>query len=185
MAASVPVFKFVLLGVRQAARPLARIGVKSAENHPVFRKVCIDTVRWVDLQSKRLARPLKGPVSVGPELEKLSEQQALEQGCMMLGEAFVYMVTGAALYYEYNRAKEADRAKASAARDAVAEHCDQLVSERYECLRHTLEAMQAENDAQKILLESLNAEVLQLRRQLDSPVTGGWAAWFRRRQPPE
>ncbi|CAL1135451.1 unnamed protein product [Cladocopium goreaui] len=92
MLARLPIGKLALLGIRQAARPVAKVTMAAAERSKTFQECCVSASRL--MQTDRL---------------KLPHDQAVQAGCTMLGEAVVFGVSATALIYEYHRSKEVRR----------------------------------------------------------------------------
>merc|ERR1719277_1980124 len=113
-----------------------------AEANPRFRNGCAAVARWVDLRSAQLSRPLRGPVSLDPELEEIPYERAVQQGCYMLGEAVVFSISATVLTYEYMRQKENERNKAASERAAIETRCDALLEERCAELRAAVASLQ-------------------------------------------
>mmetsp|Transcript_25631 Transcript_25631/g.64561 ORF Transcript_25631/g.64561 Transcript_25631/m.64561 type:complete len:161 (-) Transcript_25631:42-524(-) len=99
LLARLPVAKLFLLGVRQAARPVAKVAMAAAERSDTFQEACVQAARLVKSDRITLPRP-----------------QAVQAGCTLLGEAVVFGVSGAVLIYEYLKNKEAEHQKTLEAR---------------------------------------------------------------------
>jgi len=160
-----------------------------AEKHPSFREQSASVARWVDRKSKQMARPLRGPTSLGPELEEIPYENAVQQGCMLLGEVVVYTITGAVLLYEFSRQKDSERKKmadereaaehrAAEERAAIERRCKDLLmehEERYEELRRSVKALESEAEKQDAKLEALQKEATL---RINAPGAGWWR-WLR------
>mmetsp|Transcript_94762 Transcript_94762/g.277180 ORF Transcript_94762/g.277180 Transcript_94762/m.277180 type:complete len:161 (-) Transcript_94762:75-557(-) len=134
MLSKLPVAKLFLLGVRQAARPISKVAMAAAERNATFQELCARAALL--MESNRI---------------KMPREQAVQAGCIMLGEALVFGVTGAALVHEYGRAKEAERQKTSEAREEVRR---EALAGREE-LRATLELLKAQVERQAAELKAI------------------------------
>lgn len=125
---------------------------------------------------------------MGPELEEIPHENAVQQGCMLLGEVVVYTITGAVLVYEYSRQKESERKKmvdeqeaaehrAADERAAIERRCRELLmehEERYEELRRSVKALEAEADKRDAKIESLQKE----ETSWVNATGAGWWRWL-------
>mmetsp|Transcript_36459 Transcript_36459/g.109911 ORF Transcript_36459/g.109911 Transcript_36459/m.109911 type:complete len:163 (+) Transcript_36459:86-574(+) len=158
MLARLPVAKLFLLGVRQAARPIAKVAMATAERSKTFQDCCARAAMF--MESGRITMP---------------RDQAVQAGCLMLGEAVVFGLTGSVLVYEYGRAKDAERQHAAAAVEAIR---SEALAGREE-LRVTLQALEARVVQQAEELASLREAQVRARAVLRSgqaAATGGAAA---------
>ncbi|CAE7753249.1 unnamed protein product [Symbiodinium sp. KB8] len=137
-----PFNKLMLLGVRQAARPVAKLAMAGAERSPVFQDCCVYASRL--LQTERLNLP---------------RDQAVQAGCTMLGEAVVFGVSGVVLIYEYHRTREAERHRQEAAREEVRR---EGAASRAE-LRARIEELREELGRHRSELGILRAEVARTK----------------------
>ncbi|CAE8616035.1 unnamed protein product [Polarella glacialis] len=103
MLARLPLAKLLLLGVRQAARPVSKVATAAAARSEIFQDCCAGAARM--MKSDRLNMP---------------QEQAVQAGCVMVGETVVFGVTGGVLTWEYHKSKEAERQKEHMAREAIA-----------------------------------------------------------------
>ncbi|XP_063977940.1 putative OPA3-like protein CG13603 [Diachasmimorpha longicaudata] len=106
-----PALKLGVLFMKQISKPLAKIIVTNAKNHPVFRNYFIippaQFYHWAEVKAKMYLMNLGKPTKVA----KLNEQMAIELGASLMGEVIIFTVAGGCLILEYNRqvAKEARR----------------------------------------------------------------------------
>ncbi|XP_011312963.1 optic atrophy 3 protein homolog [Fopius arisanus] len=104
-----PALKLGVLFMKQISKPLAKVIVTNAKNHPVFRNYFIippaQFYHWAEVKAKMYLMNLGKPTKVA----KLNEQMAIELGASLMGEVIIFTVAGGCLILEYNRqvAKEA------------------------------------------------------------------------------
>ena len=130
MLGNLPISKLALLGVRQAARPVAKLAMAAAERSKTFQECCVSAARM--MQTGRL---------------KLPHEQAVQAGCTMLGEAVVFGVSGVVLVYEYQRSKEAERQRQEDAREEIRREASSNSAElraRLALLEHELRSQREE-----------------------------------------
>mmetsp|Transcript_100910 Transcript_100910/g.301035 ORF Transcript_100910/g.301035 Transcript_100910/m.301035 type:complete len:159 (+) Transcript_100910:79-555(+) len=131
MLAKLPVGKLFLLGVRQAARPISKVAMAAAERSQTFQEFCFRASSL--MESNRIRMP---------------REQAVQAGCLMLGEAVVFGLTGVVLVHEYGRSKEAERQRTLEAREVIRQEA------------------QAGRDELRATLKALEVQVLQQGREL-------------------
>ncbi|OXU24304.1 hypothetical protein TSAR_007372 [Trichomalopsis sarcophagae] len=106
-----PALKLGVLFIKQISKPLSKIIVNQAKNHPVFRTYFIippaQFYHWAEVKAKMYLMNLGKPTKVA----KLNEQMAIELGASLMGEVIIFGVAGGCLVLEYNRqaAKEAKK----------------------------------------------------------------------------
>eukprot|EP00966_Prymnesium_polylepis_P030497 709799-Prymnesium_polylepis.1 len=151
----VGVLKLFYFVVERAAEPLSARLETTAAGSERFRRLCGTIANWsnsleYEKQQRRLARERNrlGVVAaalVEDALEaappKLSEQEATELGCQLIGEGFVVGVGLALLLHQEARERAAEEAKE--AHERVAEAAQQDLIERTTCRLHELEVTQA------------------------------------------
>ncbi|KAI4490863.1 PREDICTED: optic atrophy 3 protein homolog [Polistes canadensis] len=109
-----PVLKLGVLLIKQISKPLAKLIVNQAKNHPVFRTYFIippaQFYHWAEVKGKMYMMNLGKPTKVA----KLNETMAIELGSNLMGEVIIFSLAGGCLIFEYNRqvAKEAKREEA-------------------------------------------------------------------------
>eukprot|EP00747_Dinoflagellata_sp_TGD_P169759 gnl/TRDRNA2_/TRDRNA2_199593_c0_seq1.p2 gnl/TRDRNA2_/TRDRNA2_199593_c0~~gnl/TRDRNA2_/TRDRNA2_199593_c0_seq1.p2 ORF type:complete len:170 (-),score=40.44 gnl/TRDRNA2_/TRDRNA2_199593_c0_seq1:76-585(-) len=163
--ARLPVAKLFWLGVRQAARPVARLAMKCAEGNETFRGLCGGTAQWVHRQSIRLARPIGDASAQAQEAHELPVEQAVQNGCALVGEVVVFGLTGSVLVYEYLRAKDAERQQTEKFRGEIVATAADLAQQ--------LRALEARQELQ-------SAELAALRRELAAAAGDrGQRRWWR------
>mmetsp|Transcript_84018 Transcript_84018/g.213873 ORF Transcript_84018/g.213873 Transcript_84018/m.213873 type:complete len:171 (-) Transcript_84018:4-516(-) len=145
LLARLPITKLLFLGVRQAARPVAKVAMAGAERSPMFQEACARAAQFV--QSDRITMP---------------RQQAVQAGCTLLGESVVFAVSSIVLVYEYHKAKEAEARKKGEERQAV----------RDEAAAGTRE-VQVQVQALEAHLRSQAAELQALRQEVSSAAQRG------------
>ncbi|KAK0164095.1 hypothetical protein PV328_002759 [Microctonus aethiopoides] len=115
-----PALKLGVLFLKQISKPLAKMLVSQAKNHPVFRTYFIippaQFYHWAEVKAKMYVMNLGKPTKVA----KLNEQMAIELGANLMGEVIIFSVAGGCLILEYNR-QSAKEAKKEAARQAQIE----------------------------------------------------------------
>ncbi|CAE8636998.1 unnamed protein product, partial [Polarella glacialis] len=84
----------------------------------------------------------------------MPQEQAVQAGCVMVGETVVFGVTGGVLTWEYHKSKEAERQKGHMAREEL--RSEALAG--FEELRLALQAQKEEVARQ-------GAEIIALRRR--------------------
>ncbi|CAE8654260.1 unnamed protein product [Polarella glacialis] len=137
MLARLPLAKLLLLGVRQAARPVSKVATAAAARSEIFQDCCAGAARM--MKSDRLNMP---------------QEQAVQAGCVMVGETVVFGVTGGVLTWEYHKSKEAERQKEHMAREEL--RSEALAG--FEELRLALQEQKEEVARQ-------GAEIIALRRR--------------------
>lgn len=109
-----PALKLGVLFVKQISKPLAKLIVNQAKNHPVFRTYFIippaQFYHWAEVKTKMYVMNLGKPTKVA----KLNEAMAIELGASLMGEIIIFSLAGGCLIFEYNRqvAKEAKKEEA-------------------------------------------------------------------------
>lgn len=109
-----PALKLGVLFVKQISKPLAKLIVSQAKNHPVFRTYFIippaQFYHWAEVKAKMYVMNLGKPTKV----PKLNEAMAIELGANLMGEVIIFSLAGGCLIFEYNRqvAKEARKEEA-------------------------------------------------------------------------
>ncbi|KAI4504699.1 hypothetical protein M0802_000249 [Mischocyttarus mexicanus] len=112
-----PVLKLGVLLIKQISKPLAKLIVNQAKNHPVFRTYFIippaQFYHWAEVKGKMYMMNLGKPTKVA----KLNEAMAIELGSNLMGEVIIFSLAGGCLIFEYNRqvAKEIKKEEARAA----------------------------------------------------------------------
>lgn len=150
MLARLPIGKLALLGIRQAARPVAKVAMAAAERSKTFQECCVSASRL--MQTDRL---------------KLPHDQAVQAGCTMLGEAVVFGVSATVLIYEYHRSKDAERQRQEDAREEVRREALTHHAE----LRARLALLEHEIKGQREEMAAVRAEAARPKRNA-SPVRG-------------
>ncbi|CAJ1352140.1 unnamed protein product [Effrenium voratum] len=151
MLSKLPVGKLMLLGVRQAARPVAKVAMAAAERSRTFQDCCVAASQL--MQTERLHLP---------------HDQAVQAGCTMLGEAVVFGVSGVVLIYEYHRSKEAERQRQEDAREEIRR---EAAASRAE-LRVRMDLLVEELERHRADVALLRMEVARTKKNA-APVTGG------------
>ncbi|XP_043506036.1 optic atrophy 3 protein homolog [Polistes fuscatus] len=109
-----PVLKLGVLLIKQISKPLAKLIVNQAKNHPVFRTYFIippaQFYHWAEVKGKMYVMNLGKPTKVA----KLNETMAIELGSNLMGEVIIFSLAGGCLIFEYNRqvAKEVKKEEA-------------------------------------------------------------------------
>ncbi|XP_015176344.1 PREDICTED: optic atrophy 3 protein homolog [Polistes dominula] len=109
-----PVLKLGVLLIKQISKPLAKLIVNQAKNHPVFRTYFIippaQFYHWAEVKGKMYMMNLGKPTKVA----KLNEAMAIELGSNLMGEVIIFSLAGGCLIFEYNRqvAKEIKKEEA-------------------------------------------------------------------------
>ncbi|XP_051161098.1 putative OPA3-like protein CG13603 [Leptopilina boulardi] len=98
-----PALKLGVLFIKQISKPIAKLLVQQAKNHPVFRTYFIippaQFYHWAEVKAKMYVMNLGKPTKVA----KLNEAMAIELGANLVGEMFIFSVAGGCLILEYNR----------------------------------------------------------------------------------
>ncbi|XP_043483320.1 putative OPA3-like protein CG13603 [Leptopilina heterotoma] len=98
-----PALKLGVLFIKQISKPIAKLLVTQAKNHPVFRTYFIippaQFYHWAEVKAKMYVMNLGKPTKVA----KLNEAMAIELGANLVGEMFIFSVAGGCLILEYNR----------------------------------------------------------------------------------
>ncbi|KAL2717974.1 optic atrophy 3 protein isoform X1 [Vespula squamosa] len=98
-----PALKLGVLFIKQISKPLAKIIVNQAKNHPIFRRYFIippaQLYHWAEVKSKMYMMNLGKPTKVA----KLNENMAMELGASLMGEVIIFGLAGACVMLEYNR----------------------------------------------------------------------------------
>ncbi|XP_047363857.1 optic atrophy 3 protein homolog [Vespa velutina] len=112
-----PVLKLGVLFIKQISKPLAKLIVNQAKNHPIFRRYIIippaQLYHWAEVKGKMYMMNLGKPTKVA----KLNEAMAIELGASLMGEVIIFSLAGACVMLEYNRqvTKEAKKEEARSA----------------------------------------------------------------------
>ncbi|KAF7418997.1 hypothetical protein HZH68_001650 [Vespula germanica] len=98
-----PALKLGVLFIKQISKPLAKIIVNQAKNHPIFRRYFIippaQIYHWAEVKGKMYMMNLGKPTKVA----KLNENMAIELGASLMGEVIIFGLAGACVMFEYNR----------------------------------------------------------------------------------
>ncbi|XP_044597077.1 optic atrophy 3 protein homolog [Cotesia glomerata] len=172
-----PAFKLGVLFLKQISKPIAKLLVSQAKNHPVFRTYFIippaQFYHWAEVKAKMYVMNLGKPTKVA----KLNEQMAIELGANLMGEVIIFTVAGGCLFFEYNRQsvkeakKEADRqAQVQKFTDDIQtlHESSQEQEKQIKYLTTVVEEL-AKNPKQKINLEKLKPVELVPSSDLNSP----------------
>ncbi|XP_034941389.1 putative OPA3-like protein CG13603 [Chelonus insularis] len=112
-----PLVKLGILFLKQVSKPVAKVLVEQAKNHPVFRTYVIvplaQMYHWAEVKTKMYVMNLGKPTKVA----KLNEQMAIELGANFMGEIIIFTITGGLIIFEVRRSA-AKEAKKEAAREA-------------------------------------------------------------------
>ncbi|XP_015124534.1 optic atrophy 3 protein homolog [Diachasma alloeum] len=160
-----PALKLGVLFMKQISKPLAKVIVTNAKNHPVFRNYFIippaQFYHWAEVKAKMYLMNLGKPTKVA----KLNEQMAIELGASLMGEVIIFTVAGGCLILEYNRQvakearKEADRqAQLQKFADDISNlhHASQQQAKQLEYLTNVIEEM-ARKTKHRINLDQLKS----------------------------
>ena len=109
--AAFPVFKLIVVGMRQVSKPIADVIKTKAKKTPFFRNyICMPPAIFYNfvennlkIWTMHLRRPAKMP--------QLSQENAIEMGANLLGELVVFSIASGGLMFEYIRQQEKEREK--------------------------------------------------------------------------
>lgn len=114
-----PAAKLAALLIRQLSKPIANYAKEKAKKNFVMRNyICMPPAQfyhWCEIKLKTWSGTKGQPI----QINKVSEQEAIELGANMLGEAIIFIVASIILVAEYSRQKEKEAAKEKAAVDEL------------------------------------------------------------------
>ncbi|KAK7104962.1 putative OPA3-like protein CG13603 [Littorina saxatilis] len=103
VAGAFPIVKLGYLAIKQVSKPLANLIKQNAKASPFFRKyVCMPPAQIYHWMEVNFRLRLMG-MGKAKNVERLTEDMAIELGAEMLGEFIIFTVAAGTLLLEYNK----------------------------------------------------------------------------------
>ncbi|CAL5220942.1 g3043 [Coccomyxa viridis] len=159
------VFKVFTLTIRTIAKPLSKRVEAYVLDHPTLRAPVVNLAQVLhrfEVRVNRGAEGKSGKVFVGD----LSEENALELAGKVISESFLWLTASAVIFWEYERQKGKDTAKA--AKEKAFQEANDEDKRRLE--RRELEMSEELRDLKEryVSLEANMAQILELLQMQDA-----------------
>ncbi|XP_059291213.1 uncharacterized protein LOC132044725 [Lycium ferocissimum] len=134
---ALPIFKLGTLALKTLSKPIASRLKQQAGLHPKFRNFIVSIAQANHRVTTTMQRKLYGHAT-NVEIRPLDEEKAVQAAVDLLGEAFVFSVAVAALFFEYQRSSRSEAKKEELRKQEL-----EQMRERDEALSREMESMQS------------------------------------------
>lgn len=132
---ALPVLKLGTLALKTLSKPIASRLKQQAGLHPKFRNIIVSIAQANHRVTTTMQRRLYGHAT-NVEIRPLDEEKAVQAAVDLLGEAFVFSVAVAALFFEVQRSSRSEAKKEELRRQEL-----EQMSERDEALSREMESL--------------------------------------------
>ncbi|KAG2717445.1 hypothetical protein I3760_03G175600 [Carya illinoinensis] len=138
-----PVVKLGILALKTICKPIANRLKKEASLHTKFRQFIINIAQANHRFTTKTQRRIYGH-TIDAEIHPLNEENAVQAAADIVKELFVFMVVGAAVFFEVQRSSRSEARKEELCRQELQamKQRDQDLAKEVELLRHKIEELE-------------------------------------------